>query len=63
MINELKKNGIEIAIFNPKGINMFKGLTNFRSHRKAIIVDNEIAIYGGSNFGDEYLNMSKKTFC
>jgi cardiolipin synthase len=40
---------------------MFKGLTNFRSHKKAIIVDNHTAIYGGSNFGDEYLGLNQKS--
>lgn len=58
MLRELKKNNIEIATFNPKGINMFKGLTNYRSHKKAIIIDNHIALYGSYNFGDEYLNMN-----
>jgi cardiolipin synthase len=46
-----------VAIFNPKGINMFKGTTNYRLHRKALIIDNKKAIYGGSNIGDEYLSM------
>lgn len=61
MIKELKSNGVEVGVFNPKGFNMFKGATNYRLHRKAIIIDNETAIYGGSNIGDEYLNISKKT--
>jgi len=60
-LNELKANGIEVGIFNPKGFNMFKGATNFRSHRKAIIIDNEKVLYGGSNIGDEYLAIDKKT--
>jgi cardiolipin synthase len=39
---------------------MFKGATNYRLHRKALIVDNKYALYGGSNIGDEYLSMSKQ---
>lgn len=60
-IKELKENGINVANFNPHGINIFKGATNFRSHRKGIIIDNKIALYGGSNIGDEYLSIDKKT--
>lgn len=62
ILRELRKNGIEIAIFNPKGFNRFKGLTNYRSHKKAIIVDNEKVIYGSFNIGDEYLNMNHECF-
>jgi cardiolipin synthase len=36
---------------------VFKGSTNYRLHRKALIVDNKYALYGGSNIGDEYLSM------
>jgi cardiolipin synthase len=38
---------------------MFKGSTNFRLHRKAIIVDNQQAIYGSFNISDEYIKLSK----
>ncbi len=58
IFNELQKYGIEVACFNPKGITKFKGATNYRLHSKFIIIDNEIAMYGGSNFSDEYLSMS-----
>ncbi|MDE6476602.1 MAG: phosphatidylserine/phosphatidylglycerophosphate/cardiolipin synthase family protein [Mycoplasmoidaceae bacterium] len=60
-IKELKEAGVCIAKFNPHGLNIFKGATNFRSHRKGIIIDNKIALYGGSNIGDEYLSIDKKT--
>lgn len=60
-IRELKRHGIDVGIFNPKGINMFKGATNFRSHRKVLIIDNKVALYGGSNIGDEYLTMNDHT--
>jgi cardiolipin synthase len=56
-IKELKQNGVEVGIFNPPGFNVFKGATNYRLHRKALIVDNKYALYGGSNIGDEYLSM------
>jgi len=56
---KLKKHGIEVACFNPKGFTAFKGATNYRLHTKFIIIDNKIALYGGSNFADEYLSMRK----
>ncbi|MCQ2748365.1 MAG: hypothetical protein MJ223_04100 [Mycoplasmoidaceae bacterium] len=27
-------------------------------HSKFVIIDNKIALYGGSNFADEYLSMN-----
>ena len=56
----LTKYGIEVQKFNTLGINIFKGTTNYRLHSKLLLVDNKIALYGGSNFADEYLSMSKK---
>lgn len=56
---QLQKYGIEVACFNPKGFSAFKGATNYRLHSKFIIVDNKKALYGGSNFADEYLSISK----
>lgn len=56
---ELQKFGVEVACFNPKGFTAFKGATNYRLHSKFIIVDNKVALYGGSNFADEYLSMAK----
>lgn len=56
-IKELKRHGVEVGIFNPPGFNIFKGSTNYRLHRKALIIDNRYALYGGSNLGDEYLSM------
>ncbi len=58
ILSKLKKLGVEVAIFNPRGINMFKSITNYRLHIKSIIVDNEVVLYGGSNISDEYLNIS-----
>ncbi len=60
IIKQLKKSGVHVAIFNPKGLNMFKSLTNYRSHQKAIIIDNNECLYGGSNLSDEYLSISKR---
>ncbi|VWB54575.1 phospholipase [Burkholderia lata] len=61
---------IEIRVFNPFGAsqqgmvertaNFFTRIDSFtrRMHNKAMIADNQIAIVGGRNLGDEYFNAS-----
>lgn len=61
---------IQIRVFNPYGStseSMYLRTRNFltnidqftrRMHNKATIVDNEMAIVGGRNLGDEYFNAS-----
>ncbi|SAL65568.1 phospholipase D/transphosphatidylase [Caballeronia cordobensis] len=61
---------IEIRVFNPFGSaqrslsertqNVFTNLSHFtrRMHNKAMIADNQIAIVGGRNLGDEYFSAS-----
>lgn len=56
-IQKLLKGGVEVEIFNPKNFNQYTSNTNFRSHRKSIIVDNKYCLTGGSNLSDEYLNL------
>lgn len=58
-IEYLQRNGVDVLIFNPQGFNKYTSITNFRSHRKALIVDNKYCITGGSNIGDEYINLKK----
>jgi len=55
----LSKNGVTINIFNPKGFNPLKSVTNFRTHQKCLIIDNKTAIYGSSNISDEYINIKE----
>ncbi|HXZ10642.1 MAG TPA: phospholipase D family protein, partial [Paraburkholderia sp.] len=62
---------IEIRVFNPFGSqqeSMFERTTNIftkigqftrRMHNKAMIVDNQLAIVGGRNLGDEYFSASE----
>jgi cardiolipin synthase len=55
--------GIEVVIFNPKGLFPYKSLSNFRNHEKLLIVDNEVALYGSANIADEYIRLNtSKTF-
>ena len=62
---------ITIRLFNPvpsrgvfRGINMVSDLTriNRRMHNKAFIVDNQVAIIGGRNIGDEYFSVGSVEF-
>lgn len=62
IFRQLQKYGVEVACFNPKGLTQFKGATNYRLHSKFIIVDNKTALYGGSNFADEYLSMNRNNY-
>lgn len=59
IFKQLQQYGVEVACFNPKGFTQFKGATNYRLHSKFVIVDNKSALYGGSNFADEYLSMNR----
>ena len=60
LIKPMTKVGINVGIFNTPGLYIFKGTTNYRLHTKALIVDNQRAIFGGSNYSDEYIMMNKK---
>lgn len=62
LFKELEKEGIETSIFNPPMITKFMSMINFRSHRKSVCVDNKYCVTGGSNIGDEYINLRKKYF-
>jgi cardiolipin synthase len=57
ILKHLRKLGVEVGQFNPKGFNMFNGTTNYRLHKKCIIIDNKYCIYGSSNIADEYIGI------
>lgn len=50
----LEKLGIRCATFNP--LLALKGTTNYRDHRKMLIVDDAVAYSGGVNLADRYIN-------
>ncbi len=53
----LTKNGVEVRYYNPHvSFELFKG--QFRSHRKALIIDDSEAMTGGRNIADEYFDLS-----
>jgi len=59
---------IEIRLFNPVASRSFRGLgmlsdfsrVNRRMHNKAFVADNQAAILGGRNIGDEYFEASSE---
>ena len=58
-ISRLKASGIKVTVFNPINpiMNVFM---NNRNHRKIIVIDGKVAITGGFNIGDEYINVLKR---
>jgi putative cardiolipin synthase len=66
----LAQPNLEIRLFNPfanRSLAVFEALGDFgrlnrRMHNKALIVDNQAAIIGGRNVGDEYFGASETGF-
>jgi len=56
---ELREAGVEFVPFMPVWIPLLNSRTNYRNHRKIVVVDGHIAYLGGLNIGDKYLSKSK----
>jgi len=58
-LSKLKADGIEVSVFNPINpiMNIFM---NNRDHRKIVIIDGKVAVTGGINIGDEYINLEDR---
>lgn len=54
-ISQLKKYGIKCTVFNPFRP-VLTALQNNRDHRKITVIDGRVAITGGVNLADEYIN-------
>lgn len=54
-IKRLRKKGIEVAVFNKirPSLDVFM---NNRNHRKIVVIDGKVAMTGGLNIADEYIN-------
>lgn len=59
-LSKLRAAGIKISIFRPKRLWYLSGYDNSRSHKKMLIIDNTLCLYGGFNLADEYINYSPK---
>lgn len=51
----LKAAGVELAWFMPLVHLPFRGSANLRLHRKEVIIDDRLAIVGGTNLAEEYI--------
>jgi len=58
-LSRLKKEGIDISVFNPI-YPLFNTFLNNRNHRKIVVIDGLVAFTGGINIGDEYINRFKR---
>jgi cardiolipin synthase len=53
-ISNLRKNGVELRVFNPPGFRAWLGLVP-RDHRKLLVADGRIGVTGGVGLGREWL--------
>lgn len=56
----LRKEGIQVEIFNPIHRYVGKLFMNFRDHQKIVVIDGNIAYTGGFNLADEYANLVER---
>lgn len=62
MVAELAKyKNINIAKFESDRDVWTRSANNFRSHKKMLVIDDEIALYGGSNLADEYIGIKQNS--
>lgn len=58
-MKKLEREGIKVVVFNP--MKPFLSLVyNNRDHRKICVIDGYIGYNGGTNIGDEYINISSR---
>ncbi len=57
---ELRKEGIQVEIFNPIHKYVSKLFMNFRDHQKIVVIDGKVAYTGGFNLADEYANLVER---
>ena len=55
-IKRLRKAGVKMYPFLPVRFPYFTHKTNYRNHRKIIIIDGKVSFVGGLNFADRYLD-------
>lgn len=58
--NVLRKEGFEVAVFNPIQRYTDKLYMNFRTHQKCVVIDGDIGYTGGFNIADEYANLVQR---
>lgn len=58
-IKRLRKKGIAVAVFNKIRPSMDIFMNN-RNHRKIVVIDGKVAVTGGLNLADEYINQLER---
>ena len=58
-IKNLRRKGVEVAVFNKIRPSMDVFMNN-RNHRKIVVIDGKVAITGGLNLADEYINQFER---
>ncbi|API86795.1 cardiolipin synthase [Francisella uliginis] len=58
IFRNLRTLGAEIVFFMPILTNPLRNYINYRNHRKIFIFDNNLAMSGGINIGDEYMSLA-----
>nr|WP_114569853.1 cardiolipin synthase [Exiguobacterium flavidum] len=53
--DEMREAGIEVTAFFPVFLPFISNKSNYRNHRKIVIIDGTVAFTGGINVGDEYV--------
>ena len=57
-VEELRRIGAEVLIFNPVHHYVNRLYFNYRDHRKIVCIDGSTAYTGGANVADEYANLT-----
>jgi len=58
-VNQLKAAGVEICFFRPMWTPKYFTKSNYRDHRKIVVIDGKIGFVGGINIADYYDNSKK----
>lgn len=59
-VEELRRMGAEVQIFNPVHHYVNRLYFNYRDHRKIACIDGNVAYTGGANLADEYANLIER---
>ena len=59
-VEELRRIGAEVLIFNPVHHYVNRPYFNYRDHRKIACIDGDTAYTGGANIADEYANLMER---
>lgn len=59
-VEELRRIGAEVLIFNPVHHYVNRLYFNYRDHRKIACIDGDTAYTGGANIADEYANITER---